>query len=150
MKVSFKYGIRTYSGTLDEMTYASCKNGQVCIGRKFVKPALTANNSTHGSNTKNLAEIFGALSSGYKADLKAYAKLNAANVDAHKLPPTSFAIWMKMMYLYAKSDEGHVDLSSVTYNDLQTLATDIGSISAAVDNGFLVRVPGSDELIATM
>jgi len=150
MKVTFKYGIITYSGTLDEMTYESCKDGQVCIGRKFVRPALTANNSTHGSNTKNLAEIFGSLSSGYKADLKTYAGLNAANVDAHKLPPTSFAIWMKMMYAYAKSDEEHIDLGTITYTDLQTMGTEIGSIAAAVDNGFLARVAGSDALTAIM
>ena len=49
MKVKFKYGIRTFSGTVDEMTYGSFKKGKVCIGRRWVMPRLTDNNAALGS-----------------------------------------------------------------------------------------------------
>ncbi len=38
MKVKFKYGIQTYSGTVDEMTFGSYRKGTLCIGRKYVIP----------------------------------------------------------------------------------------------------------------
>ncbi|MDP3114547.1 MAG: hypothetical protein Q8M98_07195 [Candidatus Cloacimonadaceae bacterium] len=49
MKVKFKYGIATYSGTLDEMTYGSYRSGRLCIGRRWVMPSLTVQNKTIGS-----------------------------------------------------------------------------------------------------
>lgn len=150
MKVLFKYGIKTYSGTVDEMTYGSFNDGGLCIGRKFVTPTLTNNNTLRGTILKNLAAIYGSLSTGYKADLKTYARKNAALVPADKLAPTSFAIWVKMMYAFSELDEGHIDLSSITYTDLQTVGTDIESIALAVTNGYLEPVTGYDALTATM
>lgn len=150
MKVTFKYGIKTYSGTLDEMTYGSYNDGGLCISRKHVTPALTANNTLRGAIMKNLSAIYGSLSSSYKDDLKTYARKNAANVPSHKLAPTSFAIWMKMMYLFSELDSGHVDLSTVTYTDLQTVGADIASIALAVVNGYLAEVSGADTLTAIM
>lgn len=150
MKVQFKYGIKTYSGTLDEMTYGSYRDDNICIGRKYVSPTLNANNTLRGEISKNLAAIYALVSSDYKDDLKAYAGKHAALVPSDKIPPTSFAIWMRMMYLYSELDDGHVDLSSVTYTDLQTLGTDIASIAAAISNGYLPEVNGGDALTAIM
>ena len=150
MKVTFKYGIKTYSGTVDEMTYGSFRDDNLCIGRKYVMPTLTANNTLRGTIIKNLAAIYGSLSSSYKDDLKVYAAKNAVNVPKDKLPPTSFAIWMRMMYLFSELDSGHVDLATVTYTDLQTVGADIASIAEAVVNGYLPEVSGADSLTATM
>lgn len=150
MKVTFKYGIKTYSGTIDEMTYGSFRDDNLCIGRKYVSPTLTANNTLRGTIIKNLADVYSSLSSGYRDDLKTYAAKNISNVPKDKLPPTAFAIWMKMMYLFAELDEGHIDLSTVTYSDLQTLGADIDTIALAVENGYLANVEGADALVATM
>jgi hypothetical protein len=146
MKVQFNYGIKTYSGTVDDMTFGAYRKGTICIARKHVIPHLTENNTEMGSKLKNLATIYASLSSGYKNDLKTYAVSNAANVAAGKLPPTSFAIFVKMMYLFSELDEGHVDLTSLTYTDLQTLGEDISSIATAVGNGYLDEVEGAELL----
>lgn len=150
MKVTFKYGIKTYSGTVDEMTYGSYNDGGVCIGRKHVTPNITANNTLRGTIMKNLGAIYGSLSSSYKDDLKVYAQKHAALVPADKIAPTTFAIWMRMMYLFSELDSGHVDLATVTYTDLQTVGADIASIAEAVVNGYLPEVSGADSLTATM
>lgn len=150
MKVQFKYGIKTYSGTLDGMTYASFNDDSVCIGRKYASPTLNANNTLRGNIVKNLAEVYSSVSSAYKVDLKTYATRNKVNVAAGKIPPTSFAIWMQMMYLFSKLDSGHIDLSTVTYTDLQTLGADIASIAEAITNGYLANVADADELTASM
>ncbi|MDD2507207.1 MAG: hypothetical protein PHQ78_07860, partial [Candidatus Cloacimonetes bacterium] len=68
MKATLKYGIASYSGTIDDITFASYKNGAVCIARKYVMPTLTDNNATMGAVTKNLSEIYGNCSEDYKSD----------------------------------------------------------------------------------
>jgi hypothetical protein len=146
MKVTFNFGIRTYSGTVDGMTFGSYRKDSLCIGRKYVTPILTENNTAMGAKMKNLGTVYGELSSGYKTDLKTYAVKNIANVAKDKLPPTSFSIFLKMMFLFSELDEGHVDLSTVTYSDLQTLGEDIASVATAISNGYLADVDGGDEL----
>jgi hypothetical protein len=150
MKVKFKYGIKTYSGTADDMTYGSYRKNSLCIGRKYVTPRITTLNTSMGAKIKNLANVYGDISSDYKADLKAYAVKHETLAPKDKLAPNAFAIFVKMMFLFSKLDEGHIDLSTLTYTDLQTLGGDISSISDAVDNGYLPNVTGADLLIATM
>ncbi|PKN72130.1 MAG: hypothetical protein CVU50_08280 [Candidatus Cloacimonetes bacterium HGW-Cloacimonetes-3] len=150
MKVIFKFGIKTYSGTVDEMTFGSYRKHSLCIGRKYVTPVLTANNTLMGSVMKNLAEVYRDCSELYKADLKTYALRNSANIPSGKIPPTSFAIFVKMLYLFSELDEGHIELSTVTYSDLQTLGGDIASVADAVENGYLANVVDADELTANM
>jgi hypothetical protein len=150
MKVIFKFGIKTYSGTVDEMTFGSYRKHSLCIGRKYVTPKLTANNTLMGTVMKNLADVYGDVSSDYKDDLKVYAQRNSANIPSGKIPPTSFAIFVKMLYLFSELDSEHIDLATVTYSDLQTLGGDIASIADAVENGYLANVVDADELTATM
>jgi len=150
MKVKFNYGIRTYSGTIDEMTYGSYRHNSVCIGRKHVIPRLTEHNTQMGSTMKNLATVYADVSSGYKDELKLYAAKNAANVPAGTLPPTGYAIWVRMMFLFSKLGSGHIDLATLAYSDLATVGEDILSIATAVENGYLASVPGADSLITNM
>ncbi len=150
MKVTFKYGIQTYSGTIDEMTFGSYREDTVCIGRKYVSPRLTENNTRIGAIATNLASVWEEVSSGYKEEMVTYSQRNAVNIPKGKLPPTSFAIWMKMLFLFSKLDSGHIDLTTVTYSDLQTVGEDILSIAVAVENGYLQAVADADELITNM
>ena len=95
MKVNFKYGIRTYSGSMDEMTYGSYRKNTICIGRKKVIPRITENNTLIGSKTKNLAAIYASISGNYKQELKQYAQLNIVNVPKGNMPPNGFAFGLK-------------------------------------------------------
>lgn len=150
MKVKFNYGIRTYSGTLDEMTFGSYRKDSVCIARKYVVPRITENNTQMGSIMKNLATVYGEVSSGYKEELKLYTAKNVVNVPSGQLAPNTFAIWIKMMFIFSELNEGHIDLATVAYSDLQTVGEDILSISVAVQNGYLADVPGSETLTSNM
>lgn len=132
------------------MTFGSYRKGKLCIGREYVVPKLTANNTLMGTVCKNLAEVYGDCSSDYKDDLKDYAGLNAVNIPKTKMPPTSFAIFVKMLYLFSELDSEHIDLATVTHSDLQTLGGDIASVADAVENGYLADVDGAELLTATM
>ncbi|HNZ88681.1 MAG: hypothetical protein QM209_06340 [Candidatus Cloacimonadota bacterium] len=150
MKVNFKYGIKTYSGTMDEVTYGSYRKNTICIGRKYVKPRLTDQNALVGGKMKNLAIIYNDVSESYKQELKQYALLNEVNVPKGKLLPNAYALWVKMMFKFADADAEHIDLTTLTYSDLQTVGDEILSISSAVENGYMDNVPGADKLTANM
>ncbi len=150
MKVIFKFGIRTYSGTVDEMTFGSYRKDTVCIGRKFVMPQLTANNGVMGEKIKNLAAIYAQCTPAYKADLKVYAHRNSANVPEGKIPPNAYAIFIRMLFKFAELDSGHIDLATVSYEDLQTVGADIASVADAVASGYLDSVKDADQLVAVM
>ncbi len=151
MKTKLKYGISAYSGTIDEITFASYKNGAVCIARKYVVPRLTENNAELGSVTKNLATIYKECSADYKSDLRTYADLYAREISgAKKIAPNGYAIFIKMFYAFAAANGGSVDLKSLSYGDLDTLFPEIVSIAASVDAGFLPSVTGAELLTENM
>ncbi|MDD4223400.1 MAG: hypothetical protein PHD87_02305, partial [Candidatus Cloacimonetes bacterium] len=68
MKVKFKYGIATYSGTIDEMVYGSYRDDKLCIGREYVYPRLTEYNAAIGGAGANLAILWASGSAEYKAN----------------------------------------------------------------------------------
>ncbi|MDY0325353.1 MAG: hypothetical protein RBQ87_04160 [Candidatus Cloacimonadaceae bacterium] len=151
MKTKFKYGIAAYSGTIDEITFASYKNGAVCIARKYVVPKRTDNNDELGSVGKNLAIIYKECSEAYKSDLRTYADLYAREVTGpRKIAPNSYAIFVKMFYAFAEANGGSVDLKSLSYGDLDTLFPEVTDIASSVDEGFLPYVSGSELLTESM
>ena len=141
MKAKLKYGIASYSGTIDDITFASYKDGAVCIARKYVIPTLTEQNSRLGDNAKNLSQLYAECSEGYKSDLRSYADLYGREISPRNtLGPNAYGIFIKMMYSFAESSGEAADLSSITYSDIQTLFLDVSNVAAAVDAGYLPKV----------
>ena len=146
MKVVFKYGIATYSGLIDEMVYGSYRDDKLCIGRDYVYPRLTANNALVGSVGKNLAELWSNASAEYKADLKTYAQRNGMeNVPKTQLPPTNYALWIKLMYAWADENPS-VDLKTLTAEDFGITGSAVSTVKNAIDNGYLDKVSMYDDL----
>jgi len=147
MKVKFKYGIQTYSGTIDEMVYGSYRDDKLCIGREYVYPILTDNNHAKGAVAKNLATVYHNASPDYVLDLKTYCIRNGQeNVPKSKLIPTAFSMFLKMMYAWYDSDPEHVDLSTVTIGDIIALDADVKTLARAVEADFLPYISVSDDL----
>ncbi|HOV16299.1 MAG TPA: hypothetical protein PLF50_02200 [Candidatus Cloacimonadota bacterium] len=151
MKVKFKYGIKTYSGTVDGMTYGSYRKGNLCIGREYVYPTLTDNNHQKGAIVKNLAKVYSEVSSDYLADLKTYGVRNGKeNVPRNQLIPTSFSLWLKMMFAWGASDPTHIDLATVTLADIVALDAEVYTIAQAVEAGFLPMVTMYEDLTSSI
>ena len=147
MKVKFKYGIGTYSGTIDEMIYSNYLKGRVCIARKYVKPRLTEANEAIGSSSKNLALLWKSATPEFREDYKIYARLYASYV--HKkdtLPPTSFALFVKALYKFASSEDPTLDLAYLESEDMSTLGLAVSTVENCVNGGFLPNVPGVSNL----
>lgn len=140
MKVTFKHSIQTFSGEIEKMVYGSYRKGKLCLGREYVYPTLNANHHDKGAITKNLAIVYSNISPTYLQDLKTYTGENAANEPEDKVLPTSFSLFMKMMYAWLKSDIEHVNLTAVTVADIVALDADVVTIKRAIDAGFLPKV----------
>ncbi|MDD3144286.1 MAG: hypothetical protein PHG32_08835 [Candidatus Cloacimonetes bacterium] len=146
MKVKFKYAIRTYSGTIDEMVYGSYRDDKLCIGREYVYPRLTTNNALVGSVGSNLATLWANASAEYKADLKEYGLRNGSqNIPKTQLPPTNYALWIKLMYAWHE-DNPSVDLSTLTVEDFELGGASVSTVKNAIDNGYLDPVSVYDDL----
>lgn len=154
MKVLFKYGIGAFSGTISDGVYSMTKNQTGSYMRKWVKPRLTSNNTLFGTIAKNLAAVWADVSVGYKDEMNSYVDIWNTEYNDPNNPfsarMTSFGCWIRMIHLFSDGDESHVDLSTVTYTDLQTLGTDILSISAAIDNGYMDNVTGGASFTSNM
>jgi len=149
MKVKFKYGIKTYSGTVNDMTYGSFRKGNVCIGRNYVYPKLTENNIQKGKIVRNLALVYHDASEFYIDDLKTYAERNGSqNTPKDKLIPTAFALFLKMMYNWYESDPEHIDLTTVTVADIVAMEAEVETIAGAVEAGFLPYISIYEDLTA--
>ena len=147
MKVRFKYGIKTYSGLIDDMVYGSYRHHKLCIGREYVYPTLTPNNTHIGDCMKNLAIVFKSAVAGYKADFKTYSQRNGEeNVPYNQLIPNGFSCFIKMMFAWQKSDPLHIDLTAVTAADIVTLDADVINVERAIDAGYLPHISNYDDL----
>ena len=153
MKVVFKYAVGSYSGTLDLAVFYPTKNGNASYMRKWVKPKETSQNTVIATATRNLAAIYEACSAGYRANLATYtSQYNTEKNDGTPFwrPKTSFNIFIMMMYKFAEINGQGVDLTSITLNDLDSLFTEVTSISTAVNAGYLPSVTGAEDLKVKM
>jgi hypothetical protein len=151
MKVKFKYGIKTYSGTVDEMVYGSFRDGNLCIGREYVYPKLTDNNALAGKIISNLASVYHNVSPAYLQDLKTYTERNGKeNTPKNKLKPTVFALFIKMMYAWQESDSEHVDLQTVAVADIVALDAPVKTIAGAIEEELLPSVSIFEDLTSNI
>ncbi len=147
MKVKFKYGIQTYSGTIDEMVYGSYRDDKLCIGREYVYPTLNANNALLGTVGSNLRDLWLSASQDYRDDFKTYAQRNATqNVPKTEWPPNSYALFIKAMYAWQDANPETVDLASVNDEDVDTLGATINTVKNCIDNGMLPAISVYDDL----
>jgi len=147
MKVKFNYGIRTYSGTIDEMTFESCNKGKLCLGHKHVKQALTENNTHMGAIGKNLVAVYKAAATEYKADLKTYDTRRKAETGKNpNLQTNAFGFFVKLMFAWAKTDPTHIDLTAITVSDIVTRDADVRTVKRAVTAAYLPSISNYADL----
>lgn len=150
MKVTFKGAIGSYSGYYDQMVFSPTPNKLGSIARRWVKPAVTPQQSDLKTISENLSAIWAAAHVAYKQDFKDYAtKRNveiASSHDVYTAYTNSYAEFVRMMYAWRDSDEEHVFLESVTISDIVNMEAPVVSVIGAITAGLLANVPGSELL----
>lgn len=154
MKVKFKYGIGSFSGTLELATFYETPNGGASFMRRWVKPKLTAQNAELGVISKNMATMWGECSEDYKANLVIYCEKYQVHYrdpeNPFQIKPTSFAMFVKMFYRLAAANIGTIELKSLSFGDLSTLFPEITNVNSAINEGYLEFVPGCELLTENM
>ncbi len=148
MKVKFKYGIRSYSGALDDLVYANYADRDVVIGRMLPRNhEITAQNIAMGSKAIALSTIYAEVSDGFKEDLAAYLKkMYQLKEYRGKIKGNTYTTFVKMMWGASKDSENPLDIESLSVDDLALGAyTQIENVKVAVENGYLPKVTGYEE-----
>ncbi len=143
MKVKFRYGIKSYSGTLDELVFAAYEDRNVVIGREL--PSGFERQAQHdviANYSVKLGEFYRGLSEGFKSDLAAYSK-QMYNLKAYskKIAGSGYSVFVKMIWAASKDANSPVDVMSLSVDDISAGAYSmIESVKVAVDNGYLPLV----------
>lgn len=152
-KVKFRFGIKSYSGTLDDLVYCNYSSRDVVIGRvQSESRELTQNNIDMGSKMTNIANLYSGASSAYKADLDTYAeKMFALPAYTGKLAGNKFSVFLKIVWAASQSDTDPVDLNSLNTDDILLGSYNtFETVSTAINNGFIPDVEGSELLTANI
>lgn len=154
MKVTFKYGIGTFQGKIDNSVFWPQKSGLASVMRKFTYPTLTAQNEKIGLIGKNLALIWSQILSGWKADIYNYAKryyIQYGSEDMFDPARSPYAFYTKVMWNWYKDNSDNIDLSTLTMEDIQATGTDfIHTVRSCIENGYLRSIDMYQDLIQGM
>lgn len=143
MKVKFRFGIKSYSGTLDELNYANFEDRSVVIGRMLpANREITAQNLTMGSRLTKISQLFAGVSEGFKADLTAYAK-KMYKLKAYRkgVAGNKFSTFTKMIWEASKDTSSPLGIDSLSVDDMLLGSySQISTVKDAIDNGYLPKV----------
>ena len=150
MKVTFKYGIGTFQGKIDNSVFWPQKSGLASVMRKFTYPTLTIQNETIGLIGKNLSLIWSQILSGWKADISTYAQryyTQYGSEDMFDPARSPYAFYTKVMWNWYKDDPDNIDLSTITMEDIRATGTDkIDVVMTCIQNGYLRSIDMYDDL----
>jgi hypothetical protein len=147
MKVGFENAVAYYSGKYDEIVYQEWFKGKLCFARKYAYPELVKVHEDMRAIGLNLSLLYNLADPLYISDMKAYAKKNYTQNRTsikrlmHKMP-SSKALFVSCMWQWYKSDPVHVDLKTVTLDDIITLDSPVKTVKKCVEANYLRRVTG--------
>jgi hypothetical protein len=146
MKFIFDWPTRTISGTRDKTTFMSFWD-YICIGRRWVMPIETPQNITFAAIAANLKTIWKDANPLYKNDFKTYAHKHwKEHLSPYQFPPRTYALFIDMMYAWYDTDPTHIDLSTVTIEDIISAVAPSRAVNKAVDDNLLKPVSGYEGL----
>lgn len=137
-------------GTLGTGVYYRTNSAKFGLLRTWVMPKPTASTVLRGSYISNLSKVWKEAGTDEgKIDLATYGqKYKLLPVYGEGLSvrtASGFAIWYKALYAYSVAVPA-TDLSTLTAEDIELLETQINSVAALVNNGYLPAVDGYEAL----
>ena len=149
-KFKFAPTIAGIIGTLGTGVYYRTNSAKFGLLRSWVMPKPSASTVLRGSYISNLSKLWteSATAEG-KADLATYGqkyKLLPVYGDGLSVRTASgFAIWYKALYAYSVAVPA-TDLSTLTDLDILLVESQLNSVAALVNNGYLPAVDGYELL----
>lgn len=152
MKAKFQYGIKSFSGKVDGMSYANYASRGVVIGRMMPENRKnTTNNVEMGNKLIKISNLYEAVTAAYKQDLELYSlKMYKLKPYRNRIAGNKFSTFVKMIWAASKDPDSPLDIMSLTTDDLEVGSySQIETVKAAVENGYLPQVDGYEELEAS-
>jgi hypothetical protein len=147
MKVKFKYGIKSYSGTLDDLVYANYKKCNMVIGRRLVEREDTDQNRIIGNGGVKISSIYKLLREEYKQDLAKYAKRRGELESSQgKLVANRFMVFVKLCYAACQGMNHSSDVASLSLDDF-SISVGLMNVKSAIEAGYLEEIDSYDDLI---
>ena len=149
-KFKFAPTIAGIIGTLGTGVYYRTNSAKFGLLRTWVMPKPSASTVLRGSYISNLSKVWKeAATDEGKIDLATYGqKYKLLPVYGEGLSvrtASGFAIWYKALYAYSVAVPA-TDLSTLTVEDINLLNSEINSVAALVNNGYLPAVDGYEVL----
>ncbi len=145
MKVKFKYGIKSFSGTLDGLVYSNYESRDVVIGKLYSDQTLTSQNHAIGNSMKNIASVYALTNDAFKDDLTIYAvKLYNQPEYYGKLAANKYSMFCKAVYNICNNNDS-VNISSFSVDDLSVGGL-MTNVKGLVEAGYLPEVDGYEDL----
>lgn len=143
-KVRFNPTIEGIAGRIGKMVYFKVRHSFFGYIREYAYPKLTPQNTKIGKSAHNISMLWKEASQGYKDEMQEYARAYyALGWEGNKLETRAnngFAIFMKAMYAWAKTEDPVIDLMTVTLEDIETLGGKVSSVASCVGYGFLPAI----------
>ena len=144
MRVTFKYGIRTISGKLDDLVHMAWNKGRVAIARTFIYPTLVAQHNLFREIKQNLATIWSDCSEDFKEDLKLYAARRVPYYSPEQIPAyANYAHFIRMAYSFLEVEP--VDLTEIDKTGLEAAGCP-SSVAEMIAANLLPAVAEYDDL----
>lgn len=145
MKVAFSNGVSTYSGKYLEVVYQSWFDGRLCYGRRHFTPTFGDQHQHMALVSKNLNKIYLMADPQYVQDFKTYAAKNQRqnlphDIDKLHKMPSSKSLFIKCMWEWYRSDPTHIDLTSVSIDDIISMESPLITVKKCVLAGYLKTV----------
>lgn len=152
MKLKLRLPFKNFSGTLDELNYASYGDRGTIVRMLPVNRELTEQNEVIGSRASKIASFYAGVSDGFKQDLELYTlKMYNLKEFRNRIAGNKYSTFNKLMWAASKALTNPVDLDSLSVDDLSMGSYNtINTVKDIVDNGFLPKVDGYEELTATI
>jgi len=144
MKVTFKWGLTGYSGTVDDAIYYYNPKLKLCLMRDYVYPTLNHNNERTTSIMANLKLI--NPSRAYRINLMDYITYyNESKEYGHKPMNAWNNAWLKMMFAMQKAMPEVVDLKTLTREQIYDQNLPCKTLKDAIDSGLLPKLDNYEQ-----
>ncbi len=145
MRVNLDTIARTLVGKIGKLVFYRYRKSDVLLARAWVKPRLTANNTTMGSRSANLALCYKGTSEDYRNDLLKYATQLNLETMGNNCYYHPYNVFLKMMYAM-KRVFTNIDLITITPEVIVLENLPVQTVKMAIENELLPEVKYIDEL----
>jgi len=153
MRAQFKYGIGSFSGTIDDMVFRPVKSKSGSYVRKYASPKLSEQHLNFGKISKNLISLYYSCSPSYISDLKLYT-IRYFNQIKHSsgfdVSHSSFSVFTKILWALKRKYPDDIDLSDIDLRFIYNHDLPCLSILYSINAGLLPRVNPCQDLICQM